>query len=227
MQQTPIRTFSQRRAHLHTYCSEQDADLTRSCAYRKNDNGFVEQKNNDVVRKHVGCARYETAEQVGLLNELYERLRLLINFFYPSAKLLERTRHGPRIYRRYDAPRAPYQRVLACQEIPDQSRQILRRQFESLNLPALQCDVVRLQRQLLRVVAQAKSPPARQAVGAQIMRVSGATPPCCVAPRPSSTVFLRSLTPQSPRSIGRRPHTPTGPKRPSPRPSTLSPPPLL
>ena len=74
MQQTPIRTFSQRRVHLHTYCSEQDVDLTRSCAYRKNDNGFVEQKNNDVVRKHVGYARYETAEHVQLLNELYEQL---------------------------------------------------------------------------------------------------------------------------------------------------------
>ena len=51
-------------------------------------------------------------------------------------------------------PEHPNQRVLECQDIPDQSRQRLRRQFESLNPAALQRDVVRLQRQLLRMVAK-------------------------------------------------------------------------
>ena len=60
------------------YCEEQQIDFTRGRAYRKNDNNFTEQKNFDVVRKHVGYVRYDTAEAVALLNELYDRLRLMV-----------------------------------------------------------------------------------------------------------------------------------------------------
>ena len=41
-------------AHLQRYCEQQQIDFTRSRADRKNDNNFTEQKNFDVVRKHVG-----------------------------------------------------------------------------------------------------------------------------------------------------------------------------
>ena len=37
-----------------------------------------------MVRRHVGYLRLETEQEVEVLNELYDRLRLLINFFYPS-----------------------------------------------------------------------------------------------------------------------------------------------
>ena len=47
-----------------------------------------------MVRKHVGYARYDTPEAVELLNELYDRLRLMVNFVRPCAKLIEKTRHG-------------------------------------------------------------------------------------------------------------------------------------
>ena len=47
-----------------------------------------------MVRKHVGYARYDTPEAVALLNELYDRLRLMVNFVRPCAKLIEKTRHG-------------------------------------------------------------------------------------------------------------------------------------
>ena len=49
-----------------------------------------------MVRKHVGYARYDTPEAVALLNELYDRLRLMVNFVRPCAKLIEKTRHGAR-----------------------------------------------------------------------------------------------------------------------------------
>ena len=79
-------------AHLLSYCRQHQIDFTRSRAYRKNDNNFTEQKNFDVVRKHVGYARYDTPEAVELLNELYDRLRLMVNFVRPCAKLIEKTR---------------------------------------------------------------------------------------------------------------------------------------
>ena len=36
------------------YCKQEGITFTRSRLYRKNDNCFVEQKNNMVVRKYVG-----------------------------------------------------------------------------------------------------------------------------------------------------------------------------
>ena len=72
--------------HLTRYCLQQQIRFTRCRPQRKNDNNFTEQKNYDVVRKHVGYLRLETAQEVELLNQLYDRLRLLVNFFYPSQK---------------------------------------------------------------------------------------------------------------------------------------------
>ena len=47
-------------AHLLTYCQQHTITFTRSRAYKKNDNCFVEQKNWTVVRKAVGYLRYDT-----------------------------------------------------------------------------------------------------------------------------------------------------------------------
>ena len=45
--------------HLHRYCGQERIDFTRSRPNRKNDNNFTEQKNNDVVRRHVGYLRLD------------------------------------------------------------------------------------------------------------------------------------------------------------------------
>ena len=125
--------------NLVRYCRHEKIEFSRSRANRKNDNCFTEQKNNAVVREHVGYLRLETEQEVDLLNQIYDRLRLLVNFFYPSQRLISKTRQGARVRRRYDTPRTPYQRVLACPEVSEQAKQHLRRQFDSLN-PA-RCNV--------------------------------------------------------------------------------------
>ncbi len=50
----------------------------------------------------VGYPRYETEEEVAPLERLYQDLRLMINFFYPSVKLLEKRRVDGLIRKRYD-----------------------------------------------------------------------------------------------------------------------------
>ena len=104
-----------------------------------------------MVRKHVGYARYCGQEHLELLNQLYDRLRLLINFFYPCTKLLQKTRQGARVTRRYDSPKTPYQRVLERDEVDEQFKERLRRQFQTLNPAALQRETVRLYRRLIRL----------------------------------------------------------------------------
>ena len=141
-------------AHLLRYCQQHQIAFTRSRAYRKNDNNFTEQKNFDVVRKHVGYVRYDTPEAVALLNELYDRLRLMVNFVRPCAKLIEKTRHGSQVRRRYDRPQTPYQRVLACEQVPEAAKQRLREQFAAIDPIALNDQIVHLQRRLLRLAAE-------------------------------------------------------------------------
>jgi len=64
-----------------------DIRLSRSRPYKKNDNAHVEQKGGDKVRKLVGYLRYDTPQEVELLNEIYEIADLIENFFIPTLKL--------------------------------------------------------------------------------------------------------------------------------------------
>jgi hypothetical protein len=44
------------------WCREQKIEVTRSRAYKKNDQAFVEQKNGAVVRRLVGYGRFDGVE---------------------------------------------------------------------------------------------------------------------------------------------------------------------
>lgn len=50
--------------------------MTRSRAYKKNDQAFVEQKNGAVVRRLVGYGRFEGIETAAVLARLYAAARL-------------------------------------------------------------------------------------------------------------------------------------------------------
>lgn len=92
--------------------------LTRSRPYQKNDNRFVEQKNDSLVRQYVGYQRLDTLEQVAELNALYAQMGLYYNLFQPVLRLAEKTRSAGadgsagHLHRRWDVARTPYQRLL-------------------------------------------------------------------------------------------------------------------
>lgn len=98
---------------LRRYCEQEGITPTRSRPYRKNDSCYVEQKNWHVVRRTVGYTRYDTAEELRLLNELYAELSLITNFFSPQMKLMAKTREGARVRKHYDRAKTPYQRLLS------------------------------------------------------------------------------------------------------------------
>ena len=136
--------------NLLNWCQDNHVAFTRSRPYRKNDNPYVEQKNNSVVRTAVGYMRYDTQEELRLLNQIYAQTRLLINFFYPSMKLKEKIRIGARVKKRYDVPKTPYQRVLDSPYIEEQAKEKLRRQFAELNPAAITRALASLQGQLMK-----------------------------------------------------------------------------
>ena len=74
-------------AHMLAYCIENKITFTRSRAHKKNDSCYVEQKNYSVVRRAVGYLRYDTAEELDILNELYIYLDYYTNYFQPVLKL--------------------------------------------------------------------------------------------------------------------------------------------
>jgi transposase InsO family protein len=103
--------------HLKGWCEKQKIQLTRGRPYKKDDNAHIEQKNWTHVRKLLGWERYDTPEVVEAINDLYSgELRLLLNLFLPSVKLVKKVRVGSKVRRVYDGPRTPLERVRACPE---------------------------------------------------------------------------------------------------------------
>jgi len=101
--------------HLKTFCDQNKIQFTRGRPYKKDDNAHIEQKNWTHVRKIFGYERYDSKQAVEAMNDLYQNeLRILQNLFLPSMKLLEKTRIGSKLKRRYDKPQTPLERLLHC-----------------------------------------------------------------------------------------------------------------
>jgi hypothetical protein len=99
--------------NLYRYCLAEQITFTRSRPYRKNDQAHVEQKNWSVVRHTIGYDRLETADELDLLNSIYQDLRLYVNFFQPVLKLVGKEQVDGKTIKRYDQPATPFRRVLA------------------------------------------------------------------------------------------------------------------
>jgi hypothetical protein len=118
---------------LYRYCLDEKITFTRSRPYKKNDQAHVEQKNWSVVRHTVGYDRWETEQELALLESIYDDLRLYINFFQPSFKLIAKERIGNRTIKRYDTAKTPYQRVLERKDISIEIKARLMNLYLQLN----------------------------------------------------------------------------------------------
>jgi len=96
---------------IKSWCEAAGVAFTRSRPYRKNDQAHVERKNGAIVRRTIGYRRTEGQECVFALRALYRSLRLFVNFFQPSFKLLEVSRDGASVRKRYHPPMTPHQRL--------------------------------------------------------------------------------------------------------------------
>jgi len=83
-----------------------------------------------------------------VLNELYDHLRLYTNFFQPVMKLVEKTRIGSRVKKKYDRARTPLQRVLESNFVLKQAKKALRQEYAKLNPVKLKREIIRLQERL-------------------------------------------------------------------------------
>jgi hypothetical protein len=154
--------------HLKRWCDARQIQFTRGRPYKKDDNAHIEQKNWTHVRKLLAWDRYDTHEAVAAMNDLYRNeLRLWMNLFLPSVKLLKKVRVGSKVRRVYDGPRTPFERVKACPQA--NSKQVARLEQLGKSLDPFQLGRI-IERKLERIARLAnrrQSPKAEQPTAPQ------------------------------------------------------------
>jgi Integrase core domain len=136
---------------LYHYCQSEKITFTRSRPYQKNDQAHVEQKNWSVVRRLIGYDRFETETEQKLLENIYAHLRLYANFFQPVLKLVSKDHVDKKLIKRYDQAATPFQRVLAAQQIPFQSKARLTNLYVQLNPAQLRTTIDELVAKLWKI----------------------------------------------------------------------------
>ncbi|MDD3481236.1 MAG: hypothetical protein PHW75_03410 [Patescibacteria group bacterium] len=137
---------------IYDYSKVEELEFSRSRPYEKNDNCFVEQKNSQNVRKVVGHLRYDTEEELAILNDLYRNeLRLYKNFFQPVLRLETKTRSKGHIYRKHQEAKTPYQWLIDSPDVPIEVKEELTAVYNILNPAQLKRSIDLKLANLLRV----------------------------------------------------------------------------
>jgi hypothetical protein len=111
---------------LLSFCQQREISFTRCRPYRKNDQAWIEQKNGAVIRKLVGHDRLSGAVAGQATANLFQTMRLYVNFFQPSFKLQSKQRMGAKTRKTYDRPATPCDRLLQHESVDDAAKQSLR-----------------------------------------------------------------------------------------------------
>jgi hypothetical protein len=118
---------------LLAYCQQQHLEFTRSRAYQKNDQAWIEQKNGAIVRRFVGYERLAGMVAGQCLAGLFQAVRLFVNYFQPSFKLRSKTRQGAKVKKTYHPPATPCARLLAQASVPEAVKEKLRSERDRLD----------------------------------------------------------------------------------------------
>jgi hypothetical protein len=140
-----------------TWAAQMEIFFTRSRPYKKNDQATIESKNNHLVRKYGFYYRYDTPEELRVLNRLWPLVNDRMNYLTPTKKPAGwgQSRNGRR-KRLYDAPATPLDRLLAARVLSPAQEAELVAYRDSLNPAALARRIADLQTRLL-VLAKDKT----------------------------------------------------------------------
>lgn len=130
--------------HLVRYCRKNELYFTRSRPYMKNDNAYVEQKNNTHIRKLLGYERFDNLAQLELMNDLYRNeWRLFTNFFCSVMKIERKEKvNNSLCHKIYDQAKTPYQRIMESGQISEEQKTRLEKLYLSLNPVQLKRSIV-------------------------------------------------------------------------------------
>jgi hypothetical protein len=139
---------------LWNYCKQHQITFTRSRPYKSNDQAHVEQKNWAVVRRLVGYDRFQSKAALQALDDLYQLIRLHVNFFQPTCKLISSQRQGAKVRKLYDRAQTPYQRLLAAGALSPLQQEALATYYTYLNPAQLRRQIEQAQRALWKLASQ-------------------------------------------------------------------------
>ena len=194
---------------LLRYCEKEKITFTRSRPYRKNDQAHVEEKNGSVVRRLVGYDRYEGMDAWQALTALYSVLRLYVNFFQPSMKLVSKERKEGRITKRYDRAQTPYQRALSSSAIDEGQKSRLRDSYQGLDPVVLLKELEHLQDQFWEYAHRKPSSSIGSVVACESIS-RDTDPPKMIVAAPLRRAEISTVVQKTPR-IYRRTRKPTVP----------------
>ena len=122
---------------LLQWCKSNEVIFTRSRSHKKNDNCFVEQKNDSVVRRIVGYYRFEGEAARMVMADLYEQYNKLVNFFFPSMKIISKRRVEAKVIKKYDTAKTPYRRLMESSDVSEAVKAELCRRKNGFDLQQL------------------------------------------------------------------------------------------
>jgi len=119
---------------IYRYTQKQGIAFSRSRVYKKNDNCWVEQKNRTHVRNIIGYLRYDSKQEMDIINSLYRNeLSWYKNFFQPVMKLISKERIEGKMHKKYDKAKTPYHRVIESNQVSENIKKELEEIYDSLN----------------------------------------------------------------------------------------------
>lgn len=135
--------------------------LSRSRPYQKNDNRWVEQKNDTLVRAYLGNGRLDTSRHVGALNEMYDMMWVYYNLFQPVLHLIEKSypqdKGKGRVQRKWDTAKTPYERLKQSGVVTHEQQQRLEVLYTQTNPRALRNEIYKRLAQLWEWQTQAQT----------------------------------------------------------------------
>ena len=120
--------------HVHQWTIDEKIDMTRSEPNKKNDNMCIEERNNNIPRRHLGYVRMDDESLVPLADEILRVACLLHNHFRPVRRMTGKTRVGSKWKRTFEkVAKTPYRRVLEREDISEAPKQRLLDEHDELN----------------------------------------------------------------------------------------------
>lgn len=126
--------------------------FTRSRPYKKNDQATIESKNNHLVRRYGFYYRYDTTDELTVLNTLWPLVNDRLNFFTPTKKPIgwgeDKAGRRKRIY---DKPATPFDRLCASGILSPTQQAEMTAYRDSLNPLDLARRITELQARLIEL----------------------------------------------------------------------------
>lgn len=143
-------------AHVHTHATQKGIALTRSEPNRKNDNMCIEERNNNLARRHLGYVRLDNIKLVPLAAEVMRLACVMHNHFRPVRRMISKTRVGSKWVRKYEkTAKTAYTRVLESEHVTEEDKKKLRDLHSTLDPITLRIELNaakdKLQREVMKL----------------------------------------------------------------------------